>query len=68
MVDSSANFGPIIPYGAPIRQAMASGDTTQMRQVGESARQWLKDNPGHEKQGEVHAALRELDEKLGGTR
>jgi hypothetical protein len=68
MADSSANFGSVPPYGAPIRQAIASGDTTQMRQVGDNARQWLKDNPGHERQGEVHAALRELGEKLGGGR
>ena len=67
MADSSAGFGSVPPYGAPIRQAIASGDTTQMRQIGDRARQWLKDNPGHERQGEVHAALRELDEKLGGA-
>lgn len=60
--------GSVPPYGVAIRDAMAGGDTTQMRQMGERARQWLQRNPGHEKQGEVHAALRELDERLGGTR
>jgi hypothetical protein len=66
MVDRSANYGPVPPYGTAIREAIASRDTTRIRQVGESARQWLKDNPGHAKQGEVHAALRELDDAVGG--
>jgi hypothetical protein len=67
MADRSA-FGPVPPYGAPIRQALASGDTTRMREVRENARKWLDQNPGHQKQGEVHAALRELEERLGSTR
>lgn len=62
---SDPTTGPIRPYGPPIRDAIASGDTTRMRQVGESARKWLQDNPGDANQGEVHAALRELDEALG---
>lgn len=62
---SDANIGNIKPYGPPIRDAIASGDTTRMRQQGENARRWLEQNPGHESQGEVHAALRELDEALG---
>jgi hypothetical protein len=37
-----------------------------MRQQGENARRWLEQNPGHESQGEVQAALRQLDEALGG--
>jgi hypothetical protein len=68
MADSSASFGSVPPYGVPIRQAIASGDATQMRQIRDGAQQWLRANPGHERQGEVHAALRELEEKLGGTR
>lgn len=55
------NFGPIPPYGVAIREAMASGDATRQRTVVEAARKWLQDNPGHEKQGEVHAALREAE-------
>jgi len=64
---SESNIGPIRPYGPPIREAIASGDTTRMREAGENARRWLQQNPGHESQGEVHAALRELDEALGGS-
>jgi Domain of unknown function (DUF1843) len=64
-MSDASHTGPILPYGAPIREAIASGDTTRMREIGESSRRWLSDNPGHEKQGEVHAALRELDEALG---
>ena len=41
MADRGANFGSVPPYGAPIRQAIASGDSTRMRQIAESARQWL---------------------------
>ena len=66
MSDSSAsNFGPVKPYGVAIREATASGDTARMRKAGEQARQWLADNPGDDAQGEVHAALRELDAALG---
>lgn len=64
MADTSA-FGPIPPYGVPIREALASGDTGRIRQIAEAARRWLEDNPGHERQGEVHQALREVDERLG---
>lgn len=67
MADTS-RFGPVPPYGPPIREAVASGDATRMREVRENARKWLDQNPGHEKQGEVHAALRQLEERLGGTR
>lgn len=66
MVDRSAATGPVPPYGPPIREAIASGDTTRMRQVRESARQWLKENPGHSDFGHAQKALRELDEALGG--
>ncbi len=64
---SDSSMGPIRPYGPPIMEAIASGDTTRMRQQGENARRWLKENPGHENQGEVQAALRKLDEALGGA-
>lgn len=60
-----SGFGPIPPYGVPIREAIASGDETRIRQVEQAARQWLQDNPGHASQGEVHAALREIEEKRG---
>lgn len=62
---SDSNMGPIRPYGPPIYDAIASGDTARMRQQGENARKWLEQNPGHESQGEVHEALRKLDEALG---
>lgn len=67
MSDSSraSHFGPVKPYGVAIQDAVASGDTVRMRQVKEQARQWLADNPGDPAQGEVHAALRKLDEALG---
>jgi hypothetical protein len=65
MADNTASFGSVPPYGAPIREAMASGDTTRMRQVRESARQWLKENPGHSEFGHAQKALRELDDALG---
>jgi hypothetical protein len=65
MVDRSASFGPVPPYGTAIREAMASRDTTRMRQVRESARQWLKENPGHSDFGHAQKALRELDDALG---
>jgi hypothetical protein len=60
-----SHFGPIRPYGVPIREAIASGDQSRMRQAEQNAREWLAKNPGHESQGEVHAALRELKESLG---
>lgn len=65
MSDQSVS-GPVPPYGPPIREAIASRDTTRMRQAGENARRWLKENPGHAEFGQVQAALRELDDALGG--
>ncbi len=59
--------GPMIPYGTPIRQAIASGDAVQMRQQAESARSWLAANPGHASSGDVTAALAELDIALQGV-
>lgn len=64
MADTRAS-GPVPPYGPPIREAIASGDMTKMRQVRESARQWLKENPGHAEFGHAQKALRELDDALG---
>lgn len=65
MVDSSAAMGPVPPYGPPIREAIASGDRTRMRQVAENARQWLKANPGHSDFGNAQKALRALEDALG---
>lgn len=65
---SEANTGDIKPYGVPIREAIASGDTTRMRQQGDSARRWLQQNPGHEHHDEVMAALLELGEALARTK
>jgi hypothetical protein len=67
-MSDASSFGSIPPYGVPIREAMASGDETRMRQVRDAAQQWLRANPGDDRQGEVHAALRELEGKLGGAR
>ncbi|HVH13592.1 MAG TPA: DUF1843 domain-containing protein [Longimicrobium sp.] len=63
-MSDQSNMGPIRPYGPPIMEAIASGDTSRMRQQGENARRWLAENPGHESHGEVQAALRKLDEAL----
>lgn len=62
---SDRSFGSVPPYGAPIREAIASGDRTQMRQVRERARQWLRENPGHSDFGHAQKALRELEDALG---
>lgn len=64
-MSDSSNVGIVMPYGPAIRDAVASGDPAKMRQARENARRWLEQNPGHEKQGEVHAALRDLDEAAG---
>ena len=60
-----SSMGPLPPYGTAIREAMSSGDTTRIHQAKEHARRWLSENPGHEKHGEVQAALRELDASQG---
>ncbi len=67
MADSASNFGPVKPYGVAIREAVSSGDAARMRQARDQARQWLSDNPGDAAQGEVHAALRELEAALGSS-
>lgn len=53
--------GPTVPYGTPIREAAASGDTARMQQQAQSARAWLAANPGHASTADVTAALAELD-------
>ena len=58
--------GPIVPYGTPIRQGIASGDAAQMRQQADSARSWLAANPGHPSTGDVTAALAEVEMALQG--
>ncbi|HEX6911103.1 MAG TPA: DUF1843 domain-containing protein [Longimicrobium sp.] len=62
---SASNVGPIPPYGVAIREAMASGEASRISAVAQQAMRWLAANPGHEKHGEVQAALRELDQKFG---
>lgn len=62
---SASNVGSNMPYGAAIREAMASGQASRISAVAQQSLRWLSENPGHPKQGEVHAALRELDEKFG---
>jgi hypothetical protein len=59
--------GPMVPYGTPIRQAAASGDTVQMQQQAQTARTWLAANPGHPSTADVSAALAELDAALRGV-
>ena len=52
----------ILPYGDPIRQAIARGDVNEMKRVSASSRKWLR---------EVQALLDKLDQriaKVGGTK
>lgn len=62
---NESNFGPVKPYGAAIREAVASGDKARIRQAAEQGMRWLAANPGHENHGDVQKALRELDEAHG---
>lgn len=62
-----SNFGTVKPYGAAIREAVASGDSTRIRQAAEQGMRWLAANPGHESHGDVKAALGELDAAMSGT-
>jgi hypothetical protein len=55
---------PVVPYGTPVRQAIASGDTTQMQQQAASTQEWLAANPDHPSAGDVSAALAELNAAL----
>lgn len=59
-----SEIGPIKPYGPPIRDAVASGDTRQMREVEQNARQWLDRNPDDPNAREVRSALGELESAL----
>ena len=51
-----------IPYGDPIRQAIAQGDRAEMRQAAVSARRWI---PSTEKQlADAKKALAKLESVL----
>lgn len=56
--------GDIKPYGPPIREAVASGDTTQMQIQADNAYRWLAANPGDPNAEDVRLALAELDAAL----
>jgi len=56
--------GDIKPYGSPIREAIASGDTVRMQLQGDSARRWLDANAGDPAADDVRVALAELDAAL----
>jgi Domain of unknown function (DUF1843) len=47
--------GSMIPYGPPIRDAIARGDVQEMRKLATSTRKWLKD---------VQTALGSLDKAI----
>jgi hypothetical protein len=64
---SASNVGPIPPYGVAIREAMTSGQASRISAVAQQAMRWLSENPAHPSAGEVQAALRELDQKFGGS-
>lgn len=51
------------PYGAAMRDAIASGDSSRLRQVSEQARTWLSSNGDHPEAGEVKRLLGELDSR-----
>lgn len=57
-------IGPMMPYGTPIRDAIARGDELAMRRAGENARQWLARNAAHANAPEVRRALDELNAAL----
>jgi hypothetical protein len=52
---SAPATGAVPPYGEAIRQAVARGDTREMKSVASSARKWLAD---------AQAALDQLDSAL----
>jgi hypothetical protein len=45
----------MIPYGPPIREAIARGDAREMQQIATSARKWVRD---------VQTALDALERKI----
>jgi Domain of unknown function (DUF1843) len=51
------------PYGAAMRDAIASGDSTRLSQVSERARTWLSENGDDPEAGEVKRLLGELDSR-----
>jgi hypothetical protein len=56
--------GDIKPYGPPIREAIASGDTTRMQLQYDSATRWLAANSGDPAAEDVKIALVELESAL----
>lgn len=56
---AAPKIGNLPPYGEPIRQAIASGDASEMKRVAASARKYVSD---------VQAALDKLDQALGGLK
>jgi hypothetical protein len=50
-----ATNGSLVPYGPPIREAIARGNIQEMRRVAASARKWLKD---------VQTALQKLERHI----
>jgi Domain of unknown function (DUF1843) len=56
---SGARSGPIMPYGAPINDAISRGDRAEMRRLLTSAKSILKNNASLEKAvGKLEAALK----------
>lgn len=49
------------PYGAAMRDAIASGDNARLRQVSEQARTWLSSNGSDPDAAEVQRLLGDLD-------
>ncbi len=58
--------GPVKPYGPPIRDAIASGDTVQMRGAYDNGTRWLAANSGDPAAEDVKHALAELEGALRG--
>lgn len=60
--------GDVKPYGTPIRESIASGDTTRMQLQSDSAHRWLAANSGDPAAEDVKIALWELDTALKNIR
>ncbi len=52
---ASSSAGQMIPYGDPIRGAIARGDVQEMRKLAAYTRKWIKD---------VGGALNNLERKI----